>query len=348
MSQSSVFVWGGASGHGSSPSALAFFDGKDISSCACGPDSTVISTTDGAVFQWGDRCEEVDLAGTSVQEVFVGGACVAAITTDCELVAWGKHTTACTAGKNLRILNPISEEDRGEAASKPSLARLKQLSGRRLSQLAIGRSHIVALLDSGLVYSWGNNERHQLGHSESSASQVNPTQIKSLGRANVASVYSGGEFSLAVTDAGALLAWGDNSHGQLGHSATTSAVNAQRVQSLRGHWVVSVGCGDSHCAVVTSLGVLCTWGNSEYGQCATGSVAAVEPPRFIKIGSPLSTVQNLRLASCGANHTAVLTDHGDLLTCGQASFAALGHSHTDSLNASGAVSRCPYSVVIAE
>ena len=46
-----LFVWGLGS-PSSHPSPLEFFDHAVATSCACGSDTTVVVTDDGAVYQW--------------------------------------------------------------------------------------------------------------------------------------------------------------------------------------------------------------------------------------------------------------------------------------------------------
>ena len=188
----------------------------------------------------------------------------------------------------------------------------------------MGRAHMVVLLESGHVYSWGANEHQQLGHSGTTP-QGFPTQIKGLGRSSVASLHCGGDFSLAVTDTGALLSWGCNSHGQLGHSEGQPSADVKRVGLLRGHWVMSASCGCAHSAVVTSIGEVFTWGSSEYGQCGTGHpVTQMLPTR-------IPDLRSVRVAVCGSHHTHVLTDRGDLYSFGRTSEGVLGHHTTDSV-----------------
>jgi|LauGreDrversion4_2_1035121.scaffolds.fasta_scaffold378238_1 alpha-tubulin suppressor-like RCC1 family protein len=35
--------------------------------------------------------------------------------------------------------------------------------GVKIKQLAVGREHCLALASEGIIYSWGDNSKHQLG-----------------------------------------------------------------------------------------------------------------------------------------------------------------------------------------
>ncbi len=85
--------------------------------------------------------------------------------------------------------------------------------------VAAGSSHSMALRDDGTAWTWGSNARGQLGNGTTSKSAI-PLQV--LGHAgtghleNIVAIAAGSCHSLAVTEDGAVWAWGDNSCGQLG------------------------------------------------------------------------------------------------------------------------------------
>ena len=89
----------------------------------------------------------------------------------------------------------------------------------------------MAVLENGEVYGWGYNGNGQLGLGNN-INQLNPQRVTALQVTNntskccfsknlfqgvvVTSVVCGYAHTLAVTDEGALYAWGANSYGQLG------------------------------------------------------------------------------------------------------------------------------------
>jgi len=73
----------------------------------------------------------------------------------------------------------------------------------------------VAILQGGGVWSWGNNERGQLGIGSRIDSDV-PVQVHVPRNVAFVKVSSGGYASYAIDVTGRLWAWGDNSSGQLG------------------------------------------------------------------------------------------------------------------------------------
>jgi alpha-tubulin suppressor-like RCC1 family protein len=73
----------------------------------------------------------------------------------------------------------------------------------------------VAILANGSVWTWGNNDRGQLGTGTLTSSDV-PVQVHVPRGVTFVTVSSGGYASYAIDKTGRLWAWGDNSNGQLG------------------------------------------------------------------------------------------------------------------------------------
>jgi alpha-tubulin suppressor-like RCC1 family protein len=73
----------------------------------------------------------------------------------------------------------------------------------------------VAILKNGSVWTWGNNDRGQLGIGTRTNSDI-PVQVHVPGGVTFVKVNSGGYASYGIDNTGRLWAWGDNSNGQLG------------------------------------------------------------------------------------------------------------------------------------
>lgn len=76
-------------------------------------------------------------------------------------------------------------------------------------------------------------------------------------------------------------------------------------------------------------GVISTWGEGNYGQLGHGS-AISQHNKPLQILKPLEGKMMSQIA-CGANHTAALTDNGQLYTWGCAVNGRLGHGDEKNL-----------------
>jgi len=83
--------------------------------------------------------------------------------------------------------------------------------------------HDLALLADGTVMSWGDNTFGQLGNGTTSANHNAELPVAVTGLPKAAAVAAGGEHSLALLANGTVMAWGDNSNGQLGNNSTTGS-----------------------------------------------------------------------------------------------------------------------------
>jgi alpha-tubulin suppressor-like RCC1 family protein len=88
----------------------------------------------------------------------------------------------------------------------------------------------IAILKTGSVWTWGNNDRGQLGIG-TRANSSTPVQVHVPTGVAFVKVSSGGYASYAIDQSGRLWAWGDNGDGQLGtgtnHRVETLPVEVQ-------------------------------------------------------------------------------------------------------------------------
>jgi alpha-tubulin suppressor-like RCC1 family protein len=83
----------------------------------------------------------------------------------------------------------------------------------------------IAILKGGAVWTWGDNDRGQLGIGSRTSSTV-PVTVHVPSNVSFVKVSSGGYASYAIDRTGRLWAWGENTSGQLGNG------QAQRVATL--------------------------------------------------------------------------------------------------------------------
>jgi alpha-tubulin suppressor-like RCC1 family protein len=91
-----------------------------------------------------------------------------------------------------------------------------------------------------------------------------------------AGVLAGGYSHTLAVDGGKVLAWGDNSFGQLGDGGSTAASYAQEVFGLTN--IISVAAGDGFSLALDSSGYVWAWGRNELGQIGDTTTTARNTP----------------------------------------------------------------------
>lgn len=185
--------------------------------------------------------------------------------------------------------------------------------------VACGGNHTVFVLNDGEVFSCGNNDFYQLGHSKP---RKRPELIEALEAYNVTQASCGSKHTLVATQWGQLFSWGHDRHGQLGHGVEQGFLATPKIiKALATKQVVQIACGSEHCMALTNTGELYSWGRNQYGQLGLGVKSDHEGlPNQIKSlqGVPIAQV------ACGSNHSFVLSRSGAVFCWGKNSFGQLG------------------------
>ena len=126
----------------------------------------------------------------------------------------------------------------------------------------------------------------------------------------------------AITQDGAVFTWGNGTNGKLGHSDEEDQLKPKKIEELE-YKVIQISCGDFHTAVLDENGIIYTWGEGNYGQLGHGT-AISQHNKPLAIANGLQGKKMVQVA-CGANHTAALTDKGQLFSWGCAVNGRLGH-----------------------
>src|SRR5439155_9942000 len=89
----------------------------------------------------------------------------------------------------------------------------------------------------------------------------------------VSAVAVSGYHTCALTSAGGVKCWGDNSNGQLGDGTTTERNTPVAVSGLASG-VTALAAGAYHSCALTSVGGVKSWGRNHYGE--GGEVTATD------------------------------------------------------------------------
>ena len=147
-----------------------------------------------------------------------------------------------------------------------------------MTAVSAGYGHSLALLGTGKVMAWGDNNDGQLGDGVANTTgcgcRDTPVAVRDVRGATA--VSAGYFYSLALLGTGTVAAWGENLYGQLGDGATNSAgctckAAAVAVTNLSGVTAISAGAGDGHSLALLGTGTVAAWGENLYGQLGNGT-----------------------------------------------------------------------------
>jgi alpha-tubulin suppressor-like RCC1 family protein len=178
-------------------------------------------------------------------------------------------------------------------------------------------SHTCAVLTSGAVECWGDNERGELGDGTTATSLV-PVAVSGI--ANAVSVSSGLYHSCALLSSGTVECWGDNHYGQLGNGTNTASSTPVAVAGIAN--AVSISGGGLHtCALLTGGAIEC-WGSNYYGQLGDGTTTARSTPAAV------SGIANAVSVSSGTFHTCAALSDGKVECWGYSLYGRLGNGQS--------------------
>jgi len=138
------------------------------------------------------------------------------------------------------------------------------LDAFEIVQVACGMGHTLALTVDGQLLSWGLGNRGQLGQGLEALSLTGanpkPKFIRELNKHKIVQIASGEAHCLALNDKGAVFAWGDSVHGQLGLGTFSTEHTPKRVMGLVGVPVTRIVCGGTHSIAISVSGDVYVWG----------------------------------------------------------------------------------------
>ncbi|KAJ3675221.1 hypothetical protein LUZ60_004263 [Juncus effusus] len=205
----------------------------------------------------------------------------------------------------------MAEEGTGGEVSSPA---------RRVLLVSSGASHSVALLTGNVVCSWGRGEDGQLGHGDAEDRLV-PTILSTLDASSIDSLICGADHTTAISESESqVYSWGWGDFGRLGHGNSSDVFTPQPVKALQGLRIRQIACGDSHCLAVTVDGQVLSWGRNQNGQLGLGTAEDSLLPQNIQAFEGIS----VKMVAAGAEHTAAVTEDGELYGWGWGRYGNLG------------------------
>jgi len=251
--------------------------------------------SDGGAWAWGynvfgqvgDNTNTDRLVPVRVQKA-VGGD----LTTIDHVCAGESHSVAYQSG-DFRLWswgrNLYGEVGDGTVLTRKGAIRVLAAAGVEFNagpQIACGGHHSMNVKLDGTVWTWGNNEKGQLGNGTLDNKSF---PVRVVGLANVIAVAGGEQYSLALKSDGTVWGWGYNGLGQLGNGAAgvIPVKNPVQVVVAGGgalNNVVAIAASSCHSLALKSDGTVWAWGCNTSGQLGDGTTTNRNNPVQVKLG----------------------------------------------------------------
>lgn len=219
---------------------------------------------DGTIWAWGIN-EHGQLGSGSFEPVSIpqqvqhtgsfgavaaGGKHSLAIESDGTVWAWGNNEYGQLGAVTAQVDNPIPVQ----------VSNLQNIIA-----IAAGDYHSLALGSDGRVWSWGRNNKGQLGDG-SRDKKSTPVQLSEPN--NIVALDAGDLHSLALSSNGAVWAWGNNSDGQVAGRDSEGFPKQQLTPSmiLNLGTISTIAAGEGFSLGLRTDGEIMSWGSNAYGQ----------------------------------------------------------------------------------
>jgi alpha-tubulin suppressor-like RCC1 family protein len=224
--------------------------GKVVRSISCGLQHCAVVTDSNCLFTWG-RGQHGRLGHGTGESEAIPRLVEGLLGTTVLSVSCGDYHTLCLTTSGIYSfglglsgrLGSGSEEDQYD----PVLIQ-GPLAGKTIIAIAAGGHHSAALVQPGVVYTWGGGAFGKLGHGDV-ASCLEPRLVTALSHVRVSSIALGQQHSAAITVSGEVLVWGKAQ----GANCEDTMVPEQ-VLEFKGISVAKIVCGKSQTFAITHSG----------------------------------------------------------------------------------------------
>ncbi|KAL9651536.1 hypothetical protein ABK040_001482 [Willaertia magna] len=239
--------------------------------------------------------------GKAIKKVVAAELFSLVLTEDNKLYSFGANTFGQLGdGTLLSKANPVE-------------VNLKKLGGASICDVSAKIDMVMVVTCDGKVYTFGDSTG---GKNAITSKIVSNTFDKSIKFASASDhvIYTGND--------GKLYGYGRNDKGQLGDGSTLNRDLPVEISSMNGINITQIATGDSHTLILTSEGIVYSFGNNNVGQLGLGSTSSVNLPTQINMAA-LDTPIVTQIAA-GSFHSLVLTSTGKLYSFGKNDKGQLG------------------------
>eukprot|EP01083_Nonionella_stella_P215162 774642_1 len=190
----------------------------------------------------------------------------------------------------------------------PSLLTFK--TPYRAKQVGVGNNHSLVLMDNGNIWSFGRNDRGQLGHNDDVQTRPKPKMIESIKDECISYIACSSDYNCIIERTGKLFTFGSRFTGL---ARDKIKVPTEIALDLNGDEILTVSCGSERTLILTAHGKV--WPLLPQGKSG------------LFLGEMIDSLGKHHIVdiSCGKNHSLCVDQSGALYSWGQGTFGQLGY-----------------------
>jgi len=292
-----LFMWG------NQPSIQTLTTLTSWTSISIGTSHLLAIRDNGTLWAWGwnssgqlgdnttiNKSSPVQIGSSSYSMIFAGNTHSLAITVDGKLFAWG--------------INTFGQLGINETINRSSPVQLTVSGVSSWIMISAGINHSMAVSETNILYSWGQNNTGQLGD-ETTINKSLPVQIGSGSWSQISAANSS---SSAINNLGELYTWGAGTGFVLGNG--TSINRSLPTQVATGTSWSQISMGVNHSLALTDNFRLFSWGLNNLGQLGINNTVNRSLP--VQVGS----LSNYASISAKQDSSGAIDSAGQLFTWG--------------------------------
>ncbi|KAH6616717.1 regulator of chromosome condensation 1/beta-lactamase-inhibitor protein II [Boeremia exigua] len=262
-------------------------------------------------------------------DVAAGDSCSFALTTEGAVYGWG------TFRKNEGILG---FEKGNHTARFPVY-----IDGvTKVTDIACGTNHVLALDKDKHVYAWGNGQQNQLGRRVTERTLIESLQPNRVGfhdssakrpSQKIVHVACGDYHAFAIADDGHVWGWGVNNYCETGvpdnaGEDDASVLTPRIVHSLDDKQVTAISGGAHHNLAITKSGQVLVWGRCDGAQAGMSMAPLAAEcddekvlsnhgkPKILLQPTAIPSLSDVVMGACGPDHSIVVDKAGKAYSWG--------------------------------
>ena len=291
-----------------------------------GLDHTCALKSTGRVVCWGDNSSgqlglgdsaitrrvraTTEITLDAVVAIAAGGFHTCALRVNGRVSCWGDNVSGQVGdNSNVRRFAPV-----------PVVTGIANFPLENVRSIIAGFAHTCALLATGNVLCWGNNDNGQLGTGDTGSRRRAVVVSGGVNNSRFTALAAGHSHTCALRTRGELRCWGNNDNGQLGDNTFATALVPTVVTGVNSD-VVGVSAGLLHTCAVASTGRIRCWGFNGFRQLGDTTTQDRPLPTDVAL-DPFR--RHFTGVAAGELHTCGLTVFHTVVCWGDNSFGQLG------------------------